>query len=133
LGGVKTPPFFPWASSGLELREESKKGGIMRFISDHANHRIVIEPRRKIMIEGEIVRTDGKAAQFENGVFETNDKKIADWLLNYERCGKDYFPDVSQEQLWELEAKEKKVESETQTVQEEKPKFKISRGRRKKE
>lgn len=92
----------------------------MRFVSKHDNHRIVIEARKKITINNNPVLTSGKSAQFKNGVFETQDQEIVDWMLSYKRCGIDYHPDVSQNKM--VEKKGVLDELAEETTEEAKPK-----------
>lgn len=53
---------------------------VARYISRFLALRIVVKPTFTKEVEGRIVTVPGKAIRFEQGVFETSDKELIDFL-----------------------------------------------------
>lgn len=59
------------------------------------NYRIVMKPRKKVVVNGMVVEEQGKAIKFSNFVYSTSDKEEIDCLNSYAKRKPNFIIDVS--------------------------------------
>lgn len=70
----------------------------MIFRSKYKEHRLVITPQRQDKTNMGIVIVPGKAVEFVNNRFETEDKEIIEFLLGHQAFGVEIFEEKTEEQ-----------------------------------
>lgn len=64
-----------------------------RFISKCSNQVLTIKPSRNQIVEGIVENISGEHIRFENGVYETEDKKELEFLRKHRFFGNRIFED----------------------------------------
>lgn len=59
----------------------------MKFISKCHNQVLTIKPHRVQVVDGISIAVPGEHVRFSNGEFDTDDKKIIDWLSKHRLNG----------------------------------------------
>lgn len=65
----------------------------MKFVSQSASLKLVVEPQKEIHEEREVTLTPGLTLSFVNGVFETNDQDLIKKLKASPSYGREYGPE----------------------------------------
>jgi homoserine trans-succinylase len=59
----------------------------MKYVSKCENQVLTIKPNRNQIVDGIVVSVPGEHVRFHNNEYETDDKKIIDWLSKHRLKG----------------------------------------------